>query len=506
MIAWFDIFSGISGDMTLGAFIDLGVPIDWLKEALYPLFSSIEDAHDSDQQYPCIRCESIMRNGIKAVNFFVDIVDNKENSNLYRCSSGSDSGIKSCTGHACAGHNTHARNYKDIKNIILASKLSPKVKSLSLSAFKKIAKAESEIHGLDIDNVHFHEVGAIDSIIDIVGSFLCIEFLGITEVYASEIPLGKGFVKCSHGTLPVPAPAVMAILKGIPVKNSDIEMEIVTPTGAAIITTLASSFGSMPDMVIDGIGYGSGKNMADSDIPNLLRIITGRKVNRQVMPCYTGRIIDSNCLTNNKKAKGELPCIDIQIDGSNPGRSSKEKDDYSSCKQLVGNDGSITGNTLKSKGEIHDGRFEIEEVFVVETSIDDIIPEILGYLMERLMAEGALDVCHIPVQMKKNRPGTRLEVLCRQNKLARILCIIFHETTTTGIRYHKTNRAYLSREIIFIDTCFGKIQVKKITGIDGVERIAPEYDICCDIALKENMSLRDVYAQVCLDINRNKIL
>jgi len=238
MIAYFDIFSGISGDMTLAAFVDLGVPVEWLKKKLYSI-----PLKDFD-----IKSKYIWKNGIKSVN--LSVIEKEH---------------------------THPRNYTQIKELILQSNLSDKVKSLSLKAFKKIAVAESCIHGEDIEKVHFHEVGGIDAIVDIVGSFLCVEYLKITDFYASIIPLGTGFVNCSHGTIPVPVPATLEILKGTCVKSSDIEMEIVTPTGACIITTLTSKFGSMPDMVIENTGYGAGKRETNSNIPNILRVITGQK-------------------------------------------------------------------------------------------------------------------------------------------------------------------------------------------------------------------------------------
>ena len=422
MIAWFDIFSGISGDMTLGAFVDLGVPVDWLKKKL-----ALLALKDFD-----IRYEHVWRNGIKAVNLFVDAVEDKNSH-----------GHQHLCENAKQHENINARNYHDIKLMISDSLLPARVQSLSLAAFEKIARAESEIHGLDIENIHFHEVGGIDSIVDIVGSFLCVDFLGITDVYASTIPLGSGFVKCSHGILPVPVPAVMAILKEIPVKDSSIKMEIVTPTGAAIIATLVSEFGPMPDMVIDSIGYGSGKNTTDSDIPNLLRVVTGMRYN------------------------------DV--------KSAEEK---------------MTGQ---------DTKIIREKIFVIETSIDDMIPEISGYLMEKLFEQGALDVCHIPVQMKKNRPGTKLEVLCTKDKLQNILNVIMEQSTTTGVRYHEVERACLKRKEISISTSFGTIKAKQIIDPAGRVRITPEYEVCHGIAEKKNIPLRDVYTQVYLDMNQSKL-
>lgn len=389
-IMYFDLFSGISGDMTLGAFIDIGVPLNWLKEQLQTIPLSGFD----------IRCEDIWQSGIKGVNVFVD-----------------------------EETHTHARNYSDIKQLISDSPLSDAVKYSSLAAFEKIARAESTIHGADMESVHFHEVGGIDAIVDIVGAFLCIEYLAIERVYASKVPLGKGVVNCSHGIIPVPAPATLAILKGVPVRGSDVEMELVTPTGAAIITTLSSHFGDMPEMIVRDIGYGSGKRKSEGGVPNLLRIIHGS--------------LDT---------------------------------------------------PLKNR-HIH-----MESVHVVETSIDDMSPEISGYLMERLFETGALDVCFIPLQMKKNRPGTRLEILCREDVLARVISLILTETSSIGLRFRRVKRATLAREMISVETSFGKIRMKQVTDPDGCVRMIPEYDVCREIALKKNMPLKDVYSAIRHDI------
>ena len=392
MIAWFDIFSGISGDMTLGAFVHLGVPIDWLKKKIASIPLQGFD----------IRAEDIWHSEIKGVNLFVDI-----------------------------DKNCHAKNYKDIKTLILKSCLSDKTKNLSLSAFKKIAIAESQVHGTDIEKIHFHELGGVDAIVDIVGAFLCIEYLKITHVYAPLIPLGTGFVKCRHGVIPVPAPATLEILKKVPVKNLKIPREIVTPTGAAIITTLVNEFGPIPDMIIDKIGYGSGKNKSDSKIPNFLRIITGHK--------EKNIFLENDFMTN-------------------------------------------------------------ESVFVVETLIDDMNPEIFSYVMEQIFKENALDLYYIPVQMKKNRPGIKMEVLCKKQDLQNIINLIFKQTTTTGVRYHKVKRTILKRKKVFVKTRFGNIQVKKITQINGTHCLIPEYEICRNIAEKEKIPLKHVYSQISFDI------
>jgi len=390
MIAYFDIFSGISGDMTLGAFVDLGVPLEWLKKKLtaMPLLG-----FDID-------CQDKWCNGIKAADIRVT-----ENESV------------------------HPKTYRDIRSLISGAPFSHRVIEQSLMAFNKIAVAESHIHGTDLDSVHFHEVGGIDALVDIVGSFLCAEYLGITRVHASPIPLGRGFVACSHGVIPVPAPATLAILKGVPVRDSGIKMEIVTPTGAAIITTLAQDFGAMPDMVLVGVGYGSGKRKSDTGIPNLLRIIVG--------------------------------------------------------KPLTPEDAFF---------------IKKETVWVLETTIDDMNPEVSGYLMDKLFEAGALDVCHIPLQMKKNRPGTRLEVICHEARLNDLMNVILIQSSSSGVRFHKVQRGVLHREIVEVPTCFGIMKAKKIVDPTGAVRIVPEYEVCRRVAEEQKMPLRDVYTRVLVSV------
>ncbi|MBU8910696.1 MAG: nickel pincer cofactor biosynthesis protein LarC [Desulfobacterales bacterium] len=393
MIAYVDMFSGISGDMTLGALIDLGVPVDWLKEELSRVLKGFR-----------LKTSIVYKHHLKATDLIVDVNDEEESS----------------------------RNYKDIKALIKNSSLPEKVKENSLLAFKKIARAESKIHGTDMETVHFHEIGGIDSIVDIIGSFLAVEYLGIKKVYASPVPLGSGFVMCSHGKIPVPVPATVAILKGIPVNSSDAKTEIVTPTGAAIITTLASSFGDLPEMIIQKVGYGSGKRDTGSSLPNLLRIILGEKRADQ---------------------KGKVTAVQKQV------------------------------------------------IHIVKTNVDDMNPEILGFLMETLFENKALDVCYVPVQMKKNRPGTQIEVICRKEDLDNIVHIILTQTTSIGVRYHECERSFLLREKAFVKTLYGKLQVKKITNPDDSIRFVPEYDVAKKIAIEKKISLKEVYSQILSDAN-----
>jgi uncharacterized protein (TIGR00299 family) protein len=315
--------------------------------------------------------------------------------------------------------------------------LPERVRKRSLAAFEAIARAESKIHGCDVELVHFHEVGAIDALVDIVGSFLGFEYLGISDVYASRVPLGCGSVTCAHGTLPVPAPATLALLQGVPVTGNDVEGELVTPTGAAIITTLARGFGPMPGMVMGAVGYGAGKRRYPSALPNILRIITG------------------------------------EMAAGVPG---------------AGED------SIKR-----------EEVMVVETSIDDMNPEITGYLMEKLPGAGAIDVCLVPVQMKKNRPGTRLEILCPEEKLDQVIGFVLTQSTTTGVRYRRERRAVLPRREVLAETRFGALRAKEITGPDGEARVIPEYEVCRSVADERGIPLKDVYQQLYLDMNRSRL-
>jgi len=383
MLAYFDCFSGISGDMTLGAFIDLGVPVKWLKENIGNIPLTGFD----------ISVTSVFRNGINAKSVHVKTKDTAE-----------------------------PRNYAEIRSLIQNSRLSQHVKENSLKIFQKLAEAEAKIHGRPVDKVHFHEVGGIDAIVDIVGAALCVEYLGINKIIASKLPLGTGFIDCMHGTLPVPAPATLALLKDVPVYGSGIPHELVTPTGAAIIVTLAESFEPMPDMLINKTGYGAGKRELET-IPNLLRI--------------------------------------------------------------------VTGNT-----QSHKSYAQKDRIVIVETCIDDMNPEIFGFVMDRLFEDGALDVYWIPVFMKKNRPGTMVQVLCRTGQKEAVINRILSETTSLGVRYYDVDRTWLARKQITVKTGYGMVKVKQITDTDGSTRIVPEYEVCKKIALEKNIPIRVVYDRI----------
>ena len=376
--------------MALGALIDLGVPVKWLRDSLLALRLTGLN----------ISVSKVRRNGITAKDVYIH------------------------TEEDC----TVSRNYNEICSLINASDLSQNVKAVSLDIFETLAVAESGIHGVVKEKVHFHEIGGIDAIADIVGTALCIEYLGIEKIISSKIPIGSGFVKCSHGTLPVPAPATVEILKNVPVYGSDIRGEMVTPTGAAIITNLTDSFENIPEMIIDKVGYGAGKKNFGS-VPNVLRIITGRL------------------------------CED-----------------------------KISGH--------------MERIAVIETNIDDMNPEIFGFLMDRLFEDGALDVYWIPVFMKKNRPGTMIQVLCPEYCRDKVIRRILSESTSIGLRYYYVKRVELKRESIEINTPYGMARVKQVINPDQSVRIVPEYEVCKKIAVENNIPVREVYERILYAIGR----
>ena len=391
MLAYFDCFSGISGDMTLGACIDLGVPVDWLKDRLEQL--PLTDFN--------LTASSVTRHGIAATHARVETTEHH-----------------------------HHRHFSDIVALIQNSPLSEPVKETSIRIFDTIATAESGIHGCDKATVHFHEVGGIDAIVDIVGTALCLEYLGIDTVIASKIPFGRGFVTCQHGTLPVPVPAAVAILKGAPVYGTEIPHELVTPTGAGIVAALARSFEALPDMVVDKIGYGAGTRDIE-ERPNLLRIFTGTASN--------------------------------------------------------------------GSGNLHTDR-----TVMVEAGIDDMNPEIYGFLMDRLFADGALDVYWIPIFMKKNRPGTMVQVLCPVHLKETVIRRILTETTTLGVRYYELSRRMLPRQVSRVTTRFGVVAVKKVEDPQHRIRWVPEFEACKTIALEQGLPLREVYEAIIQEVRQGQ--
>lgn len=379
--AYLDCFSGVSGDMFLGSLLDAGFPFHELRECLLTL---------PINGYQ-IEIKREARNQIFGTRFLVSLDE---------------------------GRDDH-RGLKAIREVIAQGDLPETVKEKSIQIFESLAKVEGEIHNLPPEEVHFHEVGAVDSIIDIVGTVYALERLDIGSLCVSHLPLGSGFVMTAHGKIPVPAPATIALLKGIPVFEAGIPHEMVTPTGAALIKGLATSFGSMPPMVIREIGYGVGARDLP-DRPNLLRIFIGEE------------------------------------------QSAKT----------------------------------VDTVVVLETNVDDISPEWLGYLMDRLFDAGALDVVFFPVQMKKNRPGVQIQVIGRPDKKELLMEIMVRESATLGIRFRYSQRRVLPRSFSEVDSPWGKIKVKKLMLEKGPSILVPEYDVCKEIASKNNIPLREVYLWV----------
>jgi uncharacterized protein (TIGR00299 family) protein len=312
-------------------------------------------------------------------------------------------------------HAHHHRTLADIEKMITRSRLSAGVKERSLAVFGCLAKAEAKVHRKKAADVHFHEVGAVDSIVDIVGCMIALEYLDAEHICASALPLGSGFVKCEHGTLPVPAPATVLLLEGIPVYDSNVRAELVTPTGAALVSTLASGFGPMPAMRMGSAGYGAGSR-EHAAIPNMLRIIQGE----------------------------------------------------------------ILSATAQNS------------VFVLEATIDDMSPEWAGFAMEKLFEAGALDVAFIPAQMKKNRPGLLLSVVCRPEDRQVVCAAMLEHTTTAGVRMHSSERVTLARKTASIKTSLGTVRAKELQGAAG-KQLVPEYEACAQIARKKGLSLREVY-------------
>ncbi|HVO67252.1 MAG TPA: nickel pincer cofactor biosynthesis protein LarC [Syntrophales bacterium] len=380
-IAYFDCFSGISGNMILGALIDAGLDFHQLKLELGKLKIS---------GYT-LKVYKTTRKGISGTMFTV----NTEEDHV-------------------------ERHLRDIEEIIDHSDLGDDIKSSSKAIFNELAHVEAKIHNSDPGKVHFHEIGGLDSIIDIVGSLIGMKLLGIEAVYASKIPVETGFVECDHGILPLPAPATLELLKGIPVYASGMEKELVTPTGIAILKNIAKSFGTIPNMKVNHIGYGAGSR--NLKIPNLLRVWLGE---------------------------------------------------------------------ASEKGE-----YEEDEVILVETNLDNMNPEFIGYASEKLLERGALDVFMTPIFMKKNRPGTLLSVLITPDKLEEIISIVFAETTSLGIRFQRLKRRKLLRELVAVETPLGSVRVKVSRTGREIKNISPEYDDCKEIAIKQGISLRKVYEEV----------
>jgi len=378
--------SGISGDMLLGALLDLGIELARLEEELRRLpFHGYTLA-----LHPCSRA------GIRASKFHVH-----------------------CEDHGAHSH--HHRSFKEIREMIAGSDLTGSVRGKSVAAFHRLAEAEGRIHSRPPDDVHFHEVGAIDSIVDIVGSMIALEELMPVRVISAAVNVGQGTLECRHGIYPAPAPATVELLKGCPVYTNAVSGELTTPTGAALLVALAESFGSLPPMCVERIGYGAG----DREIPGAANVLRATLGNPVAQP---------------------------------PGEPVRR------------------------------------QVAVIEASVDDMSPQLYGHFLERALAAGALDVSVVAAQMKKNRPGMQLTLLCSPEQLDAMAGLIFAETTTIGIRYTFAERRTLDRAFQQVQTEFGAVTIK-VSSVSGTRlNFAPEYESCRRLALEKHVALKDVMA------------
>lgn len=384
-IAHFDCFAGASGDMILGALMDAGLELPVLKSELAKL-----PLHHFD-----VAAHRVDRRGIQGTKAVVSIAESP--------------------------HQHPMRSLSHIQEMINASDLAPSVKEQSIAVFTRLAEAEALVHGITIDEVHFHEVGAVDAIIDVVGSVAGLTTLGIESFSCSPINLGAGIVECNHGTLPVPAPATAELIKGRPVYGSGVQAELLTPTGAAILTTLASGFGPVPLMKLEKVGYGAGTK--DLPISNLLRILIGESIDQLYVP-------------------------------------------------------------------------EADGIAVIQTNIDDMNPQIYDYVMQGLFQRGALDVFLTPVQMKKNRPGSLVTVICQPAQVHPLSKFLMRETTTIGVRWHLENRIKAARSVAKVQTRFGEVRIKIIRTDVESAHVSPEYEDCRVIASQTGLSLKEVLEEV----------
>ena len=415
-IAYLDCFSGISGDMFLGALVDAGVSPDLLRETVRGLNLGAE-----------LEITRIDRNGITATK--VDVIVNGEKdmprdevsvgrAHSHEHTHADDTTHSNEHSHSHEHSHEHGRSLKQIREIISASSISATAKQVALAIFQALGEAEAKIHNKPIDNIHFHEVGSVDAIVDITCAAVGAEALAVDEWICSPLNVGGGTVQCAHGTLPVPAPATLELLKGAPIYSSDIKKELVTPTGAAVVKTLVSRYASFPAMTTDCIGYGAGfRNFANS--ANVVRLTIGES-------------------------------SDVAL------------------------------------------RAPRETITIMEANLDDLSPQVFGYVIDKLLEAGALDAFGVPVQMKKSRPGVVLTVLSKPKDAQKFAKIIFAETTTIGLRMRDENRYALARRHQAVETQWGSVRIK-IANLNGtIANYAPEYEDCRTIAEQHKIPLKQV--------------
>ena len=383
--AYLDGSSGISGDMFLAVLIDAGAPLEALRRELDKLALGAYD----------FQCTRTMRSGLAANRVEIQAPEKQPH-----------------------------RHLSHIRGLIEGAALSSAVTSRALKAFERLAEVEAKLHNTTVEKVHFHEVGAVDAIIDIVGTCVGMELLEVSELVCSPLNVGGGHVEAAHGTLPVPAPATAELLKGIPTYSSGVQGELVTPTGAALVATLANGFGPLPPMKVAGIGYGAGEKDFHGH-PNIARLFVGER-------------------TEGVPARPHLP-------GS-------------------------------------------EAISVIEANVDDMSPQLYGYFLDQALAAGALDVTCTSAQMKKNRPGLTISILCEPEKCDALAQLLFAQTTTIGVRIHEARRKVLDRESVRVETAYGAVQVKVARCHGKVVNAAPEFEDCKRLATEKSVPLKQVIA------------
>lgn len=432
---YLDIFSGISGDMFIGAMLDLGVDFPQFEQELRKL--NLEGYH--------VHAARKQKANIEGVKFDVHLAhdhdhghtpdhDHEKHSHDAGEHDHAGRSHEQAHGHHHEKHeehdhhdhdeheHEHGRSFAQIKELIEASELSGWVKERAVAIFRRVAIAEGKIHGRPPESVHFHEVGAVDSIVDIVGACIALEMLGKPRLISAPVVEGTGWIDCAHGRFPIPAPATVEILAGRKIRISQCEEphELVTPTGAAILAELAESFGPLQDFAAERVGYGLGTR-DNKTRPNVLRAIRGESAGTSA----------------------------------------------------------------------HD--WEIDTIVTLQTNLDDISSELLGQFMDQALRAGALDLFYTPIQMKKNRPGVLLSVLCAAGDADKFTEMILRETSAFGVRRFTNERRKLRREVVRVRTPHGEVEVK-IGRLDGkVVQVAPEFESCRKAAEQSGVPLKQVY-------------
>lgn len=445
-VLYYDCFSGISGDMNIGALLDLGVPFEYLRSELeklglvgeYELVAAkklkmgiegskfdvklVHRHHDFDHKHEHMHGHDHRQHNHDHHQHHHDHHHKHDDDHHHRHDHGHEHG------HSHNEHDHHEhRGFSDIKSIIERSSLSNWVKSKAIEVFYNLATAEAKIHGKTVDEVHFHEVGAVDAIVDIVGAAICLEYLQVSEVYSLQPEVGSGFVKCAHGIMPVPAPATAELLVGVPFTQR-VRGEATTPTGAALLKTLVRRFDRPENMLVERIGYGLGTK--DFEQPNVLRV-------------YLGRI-----------------------------------------------ESGISG-------------LQQETQYLLETNIDDMNPELYGDIEARLYGAGALDVFRTPIFMKKGRLGIKLSVLYTAEHEQHILDIIFRESTAIGVRRTAVDKFMLERRFKQVDTSYGLITLKQAYYKGRLVNQKPEYEELASLARAHHMPIKELYNRIAASLEEH---